>query len=410
MLDINRNIVVALDVGSSFTKAAMAELVREQELNILGVSHVPSLGLRKGNIVDIESTARSIETCLNDLERLTGVDIASTLLGFSGSSVYAINNHAVVAVGNPNYEITPEDRQRVLQSACNVALPPDKTIVQAVERQYIVDGYDGVKDPLAMVGSRLELEATLIVAATAAIQNMYRSLQRINLQAEKIIYNPLLAAEAVLLPTEKEMGVVLLDIGGGTIEISFFEAGSLLYTSVLPIGGEYITRDLAIILKTSLEEASRIKERSGMTNPEIARSDMIINVANIRGKEGRQVSQDMIAQIISARVKEIVEMIYAELVQFSCLERIPGGIVVVGGEAELNGLINSIEEYTNIPTRLGIPENMRGIPVDFNHPQNAVILGGLLYSSRYLNIKCDNKKGLAALIGRISEWFKELFR
>jgi cell division protein FtsA len=331
VLGINRNIVVALDVGTSFIKAAMAELNQGQEINILGVSHVPSLGLRKGNIIDIESTARSIDSCLNDLERLTGVDIASTLLGFSGSSVYAINNHAVVAVGNPSYEITQDDRHRVLQSACNIALPPDKTIVQAVERQYIVDGYDGVKDPIAMVGSRLELETTIIVAATAAIQNMHRSMQRINLQTEKIVYNPLLVAEAVLLPTEKEMGVVLLDIGGGTTEISFFEAGSLLYTSVLPVGGEYITRDLAIVLKTSLEEAGRIKERNGVASPEIARNDVIINVKNVQGKEIRQVSQEVVAEIISARVMEIVEMIYAELKQFACLDRIPGGIVVTGG-------------------------------------------------------------------------------
>ncbi|MDD2509655.1 MAG: cell division protein FtsA [Syntrophomonas sp.] len=410
MLGINRNIVVALDVGTSFIKAAMAEFSLDQEINILGVSQVPSLGLRKGNIVDIESTARSIDSCLNDLERLTGVDIASTLLGFSGSSVYAINNHAVVAVGNPSYEITQDDRQRVLQSACNIALPPDKTIVQAVERQYIVDGYDGVKDPIGMVGSRLELETTIIVAATAAIQNMHRSMQRINLQLEKIVYNPLLVAEAVLLPTEKEMGVVLVDFGGGTTEISFFEAGSLLYTSVLPVGGEYITRDLAIVLRTSLEEATKIKERNAVAMPQIARNDVMINVKNVQGKETRQVSQEVVAEIISARVMEIVEMIYAELKQFGCLDRIPGGIVVTGGEAELSGLVTTIEDYGNIPTRLGIPENLRGIPVDFNRPQNAVILGGLIYSSRYLNINCDNKHGLAALFDQLSRWFKELFR
>jgi cell division protein FtsA len=261
-----------------------------------------------------------------------------------------------------------------------------------------------------MVGSRLELETTIIVAATAAIQNMHRSMQRINLQTEKIVYNPLLVAEAVLLPTEKEMGVVLLDIGGGTTEISFFEAGSLLYTSVLPVGGEYITRDLAIVLRTSLEEAGRIKERNGVASPDIARNDVIVNVKNVQGKEIRQVSQEVVAEIISARIMEIVEMIYAELKQFACLDRIPGGIVVTGGEAELTGLVKTIEEYTNIPTRLGIPENLRGIPVDFNRPQNAVILGGLIYSSRYLNINCDNKRGIAALFDQLSRWFKELFR
>ena len=170
-------------------------------------------------------------------------------------------NHAVVSVGNTNYEITQEDRERVIQSARNIALPSDKAIIQTIEKQYIVDGYDGVKDPVGMVGNRLEVEVIAVIAAIAAIQNLQRSTEKVNLPIEQFVFNPLLAGESTLLPTEKEMGVVLIDIGGGTTEISFFENGSLVNSSVLPIGGEYITKDLALVLKTSIDEAARSKKR-----------------------------------------------------------------------------------------------------------------------------------------------------
>lgn len=402
---------MSLDVGTSTTKAALAEIHHYDDINILGVTQVPSLGLRKGNIIDIESTAKAIDNCLNDLERLTGVPIYSTLAGFSGISISAVNNHAVVAVGNPNYEITVEDKERVIHSARNVALPPDKTVIQIIERQYIVDGYDGVKDPVGMVGSRLEVEVTIIIAATAAIQNMQRSTQRINLQLSNILYNPLLVSETVLLPAEKEMGVVLIDIGAGTIDISFFEAGSILYTSVLPVGGEYITKDLAIVLRTSLEEAARIKENYGVASSETADSSTLIDVRNIQGKEVKQISQEVVSEIINARVVEIIEMIYAELNQFDCWDRIPGGIVLTGGGAELAGITGVMEKYLNVPVRLGVPDNLRGIPADFNRLENASVLGGLVYSARNLDITYDEEdQGLTSIFNRISYWFIDLFR
>lgn len=401
--------IISLDVGTSTIKAALAEVNYNQDVNILGVARVPSYGLRKGNIIDIEKTAQSIDNCLNELERLTGIEIFSALVGFSGISVSAVNNHAVVAVGNPNYEINQEDKERVLQSARNIALPPDRTIVQTIERQYIVDGYEGVRDPVGMVGSRLEVEVAIIIAATAAIQNLQRSTQRINLRIDKIVYNPLLAAESVLLPTEKEMGVALVDIGGGTIEITYFEAGSIISTSVLPLGGEYITKDLAIVLKTSIEEAAKIKETEGVASMDMVEDGRIINVRNVQGKDVKQVSQQVIADIISARIIEMLEMIYVELKNFGCLGKLPGGIVLIGGEARLPGIVNVMEDYLNLPVRLGMPENLRGITTDFNCPQNAVVLGGLVYAARDFSLNYERKDGAANVWGKIKYWFKDLF-
>lgn len=406
----HRNIIVALDVGTSYIKAAMAEIITGQDINLLGVSKVPSKGLRKGNIVDIEGTAKAMDACLNELERLTGLEISHVLAGFSGGSAASLSNHAVVAVGNPNYEISREDKERVLQSARSVALPPDKSIVQTIERQYIVDGYEGVKDPVGMVGSRLEAEVSIIVAATAAIQNMYRCANRINLQIDHLIYNPLLAAEAALVPAEREMGVVLADIGGGTTELAFFENGSLCNTAIIPVGDEYLAKDLAIVLRTSMEEASRILEKSGVAHPKFAQSDLMVNVRNIQGKDVKQVPQEVIAEIISARLTELVELIYEELKQFDCLERMPSGLVLTGGGAELPGITDLFEQYLDLPVRIGLPENLRGMAREFNRAQYSVVLGGILYCTRVVGYQPKEEPVLAGIFDKILDWFRDLFR
>ncbi|MDD3897907.1 MAG: cell division protein FtsA [Syntrophomonadaceae bacterium] len=404
--------VASLDIGTSSIKAALAEITPGRDINILGISQVAFSGLKKGNIVDIEGTARAIDRCLNELERLTGVQIYNALVGFSGVSINTVNNHTVVSVGNPSYEITRDDKERVLQSACNVSLPPDKTILQMIERQYIVDGYDGVKDPVGMVGSRLESEVSIITAAGAAIQNMQRSTTRINLQVDYLIYNPLLVSESVLLPAEKEMGVVLIDFGAGITEVTLFEGGSMLHSSVLPVGDEYITRDLAIVLKTSIEEAARIKQQYGIASPELLgqdSQDSMVAIKNVQGKEIKQVSQQVIADIINARVVEIIAMILAEMKRYIPLEGIPGGIVLAGGGVELPGLINVMEEYLNTSVRMGLPENLRGLPTEFNRPQNAAVLGGIIYAAQNTRTVYYEEKGFTGIFHKMNYWLRDLF-
>ncbi|HNX92411.1 MAG TPA: cell division protein FtsA [Syntrophomonas sp.] len=402
--------LVGLDVGTSSIKVALAEIVSPGTVNILGLTSQPSAGLRKGNIVDIEATARSIDSCLNELERLTGVEIQSAVCGFSGMSITAVSNHAVIAVANPSYEITEEDKRRVLQLAQNVALPPDKMIVQLIERQYIVDGYEGVKDPVGMMGSRLEAEVLIIIAAAAALQNLQRSAERINLYLERFVYNPILISEAVLMPAEKEMGVALVDLGGGTTEISVFEQGALLSTSVLPIGGEYITRDLAIVLRTSIEEATRIKEESGVAAITMANSEVMVNVRNIQGNEVKQVSQHVIADIVAARVTEMVQMIHAELAQTTYLDKLPGGLVLSGGGAQLKGIAEVMEAYLNIPVRIGRPDNIRGLQREYNQPQNAVALGCICYGAQRTSPGLmENTHRFSPVFNKILYWFRDLF-
>lgn len=405
-----RNIVVGLDVGTSAIKAAMGEINHIHGINVLGLVSYPSAGLRKGNIVDIESTARSVDACLNELERISGVEIMKALTGFSGISISAVGNHAVVAVANPKFEISREDKERVLHSAQNIALPPDKTIVQVIERQYIVDGYEGVTDPVGMVGSRLEVEVVAIIAATAAIQNLQRSAQRINLQFDKFAYNQLLVAESVLTSSEKEMGVAVVDMGGGTTEISVFGQGSVLSTTVLPVGGDYITKDLAIVLRTSLEEAARIKEAYGVAAPEMARDNLAIKIRNIQGNEVKEVSQRLVAEIISSRVVEILEMIYTEIQQMTYWDTLAGGMVITGGGAQLAGIVELMESYMDIPVRLGMPDNIKGLSEAVNLPQNSVALGGLIYGFKNMEPAIiEAKPGVSSVFHKLNDWLKELF-
>ncbi len=402
--------MVGLDVGTSTIKAALGEMNYLQEMDVLGLVRIPSAGLRKGNIIDMEGTAASIDLCLNELERVTGINILSAVTGFSGVSISVFNNHAVIAVGNNDYAITAEDKERALHSARNITLPPDKAIVQVIERQYIIDGYDGVSDPVGMTGSRLEAEALVIAAAAAALQNLCRSAQNINLQCEPIVYNQLLVAEAVLKPAEREMGVAVVDMGGGTTEVSIFKDGFILSTSVLPIGGDYITKDLAIVLRTSIEEAVRIKENFGIAAPELADDDIIIDIGNIQGNDSKQISQKLVAEIISARVLEMLEMIYTELQRLGDIYKLAGGIVFTGGGAQLSGFTKLMEEYMEVPVRLGIPDNVKGPGGEMNLPQNSVAVGGLIYGFKNNEpALADHKPGLTSVFQKVNYWLKDIF-
>lgn len=401
---------MGLDIGSCEVKAALGVMNHLQEVHVLGMARVSSAGLRKGNIIDIESTSRSIDNCLNELERLTGREVLSTVTGFSSISICAADNRAVIAVGNPGDVVTVEDKERVLSSATNISLPPDKTVVHVIERQYIIDGYDGVRDPVGMAGNRLEAEALVIYAAAAAMQNLQRSAQRINLSFDETIYNQLLIAESVLLPAEKEMGVALIDMGAGTTEISIFNQGNIKSTSVLPIGADYITKDLAIVLRTSIEEATRVKEQFGLASPEMAPDDMMIEIHNLQGSEAKQIPQKLVAEIISARVLEMLEMIYTELQQQGDLNKLAGGIVFTGGGAQLQGFVTLMEDFMDVPVRLGRPDTIKGLSSELNQPQNAVALGGLICGLRHQDPELiQDQSGISGIFDRINYWLKDLF-
>lgn len=403
------NIVVCLEIGTDNIRAAMGEINYPEPINVLGIACVPSEGVRRGSIIDIENTSQVIERCLNDLEEKTGVEVNRSVLAFSNPTVMAMKNFAAVALARD--EVKEEDQENVLKAAMKVSLPSDKSIVQTVLRQYILDGNDGIQDPLGMVGIRLEAEVLIIAASSAVIKNLQRSISIINLEISHFFYNPLLIAESVLVPAEQEMGVVLIDMGAGSTGITFFYQGGIQENAVLTVGSEYITKDLAIVLRTSLEEAKLIKETYGMADPEKASEHRTIPLRNIHGKEIQSVSQKIIAEIINARIVEMAEMIYSKLQEFNCLDKLPGGLVITGGGAQLEGITDFWEEYLEIPVRLGNPNNIHNVKPEYQQPQNAAILGGLLYTMKhheYTNFKPDQE--LTGVFYRFYTWLKDAFR
>lgn len=407
---MRRNIVVGLDLGSTKLAVAVGEVNSDHSLTVLALSHIDSSGMRRGNVIDIESSARAIDELLDGVERIAGVHITTTRVGFTGTSVSTVTNRATIAVTNPNHEINSDDINRAIQAARMIPVTPDRSVVHIIPRQFIVDGYEGVVDPLGMMGSRLEVEVIIVTAMTSALQNMVKTVSRTGTKVQEIVLSSMLAAEAVLLPAEKEMGVALIDIGGGTSDMAVYDQGSLVHASVLPIGGDYITRDLAVGLRTTIDEARRIKESFGYANINLAPDGKIVEISSIYGKDSRQVSEKTIASIIQPRVEELLELLDLELRRTGFGGALPAGIVLTGGTSLLKGIIPVGEEYLNMPMRIGFPENV-GYGIDQQYgPEYAAVLGNLLYGARLVNSGGEQQIRLVGgFFSKVSQWFKELF-
>ena len=388
----------------------MGEIVQPGEMQIIGIAQSESLGMRKGHIAEVEYTAKALEDTLTHLERQTGVEISGALVGFSGAGISSLENRAAIAVKSPTREITKEDKERIMQSVCQMDLEPDKALVQAIIKQFAVDGFDGVREPVGMAGRRLEAWATLIVTSLLDVQNIYRLAEYVDITIESLVYNPLLAAESVLLPTEKDIGVVLLDIGGETIDVSFFHSGSLTNVSVIPIGDEYLVKDLSLVLRTSWKEAVHIKEKYGVADPDKLRGNLYVKVGNIQGNDNQKVSQKTIAEIISARWLEMIKLVYVELKAIDIIDRIPAGLVLTGGGAGLSGIVELVESNCGLPVRLGIPKSVSDITSDLFHPIYANVLGGLQYINKNFDMKQFEIKGVPKAWDIITYWVKYLFR
>ncbi|MGE5543598.1 MAG: cell division protein FtsA, partial [Bacillota bacterium] len=391
--------------------AAVGEVNPDQSLTVLALSHIDSSGMRRGNVIDIEASARAIDELLDGVERIAGTHITTTRVGFSGTSVSTTINRATIAITQPSYEINSDDIRRAIQAARMIPVSPDRSVVHIIPRQFIVDGYEGVVDPLGMMGSRLEVEVIIVTAMTSALQNMVKTVSRTGTKVKEIVLSSILSAEAALLPAEKEMGVALIDIGGGTSDIAVFEGGALVFASVLPVGGDYITRDLAVGLRTTIDEARRIKENFGYAHVDLAPDGKMVEISSIYGKESRQVSEKTIASIIQPRVEELLELLNTELRRTGFSGVLPAGIVLTGGCALLKGIIPVGEEYLNMPMRLGFPENISyGINQQYG-PEYAAVLGNLLYGARLLNYVGGEQqdKLMGGFFSKVGYWFKELF-
>lgn len=349
------NTVVSLDIGSSKVCVLLAEINKKQ-FNILGVGTSECKGVKKGIIVDIDSTVDSINNAVKQAEQMSNKEIKSVFVNIPGGYTNICKNKGVIAVSREDKEITQDDVKRVMQAAKVVAVPPDKEIIDIIPEQFIVDGYDEIRDPIGMIGVRLEVDANLIIASCTNVQNIIRCVQRAGLSIDGIVTEPLGTSTIILNDDEKELGVALIDIGAETTDISIFKKGSLVYTKAIPVGGNHITNDISIVCKISSADAEKIKKQYGVASVDMLKNDEVIKISNLAGKGEKEVHLLDIAQIMDARISEMLYLIRKQLQESGMVNGLSAGIVITGGGLfNIKGIHEVAQSYFDVPLRLGYP-------------------------------------------------------
>ncbi len=402
------NIVTSMDIGTTHVRVVVGEVTPDSTINIIGIGTSPSLGMKKGVIVDLDKTVSSIQEAVEEAERMAGREIAAVFLGLVGSRVGIVNNRGVVAVSGENKEIREEDVERVMQAARVIAIPPEREIIDVLPREFIVDGYDGIRDPVGMIGVRLEVDAMVISGMTTTIRNTLRCVERAGLAVDGLVLNSLASAEVVLSPDEKELGVFLLDIGGGTAEIAVFQGGSLKNIAAVPVGGGYITSDLAMGLKTTLDQAEKLKIQHGMTFiPQATDGEEHIEVQNITGRDNHSISQQELAMIIEPRSLEILQLAKEEVARMGFERSLPAGVVLTGGVSLMKGMAELAEDVFDSPVRIAQPGY-----IGVKSPIYSTAVGIIYYVQRHQMVsqpKVVSVRSLKGFWGKIWDWIMDLF-
>lgn len=347
--------VASLDIGSSKVCVLIAEMNRKQ-FNILGVGTAECKGVKKGIIVDIDATVEAIKKAVKQAEQMSNKEIKSVFVNIIGGYTTIYKNKGVIAVTREDKEITQEDVKRVLQAAKVISVPADKEIIDVIPEQFIVDGYDGIRDPIGMVGVRLEVDVNLIVASCTTVQSIVRSIQKSGLSLDGIILEPVATAAAVLNEDEKELGVALVDVGAETTDISVFKKGNLIYTKVIPVGGNHITNDISVICKISSADSEKIKRQYGVASSKMIKENSVIRINNIAGRGEKEINLQDVAEIIDARVSETLYLIRKNLEEYDLLNALSAGVVITGGGLfNIKGIVDVAAECFELPVRLGYP-------------------------------------------------------
>ena len=403
------NIVVGLDIGTTKTCAIVGEITNTG-IDIIGIGTHPSSGLRKGIVVNIDSTVDSIKRAVEEAELMSECEIRSVFTGIAGNHIGGSNSYGIVAVKGG--EVDEYDVKRALEAAKAIAIPLDRKIIHILSQYYIVDDQDGVKDPIGMSGVRLEAKVHVVTGAVTSIQNIIKSVNRVGLDVNDIILEPLASSETILSQDEKELGVALIDIGGGTTDIAVFAEGSIKHTAVLALGGNYITSDISVGLRTPVLEAERIKIRYGCAYASLIPQNEIIEVPSVGGRSPRNISRQVLGEIIEPRVEEILSLAQREIIKSGYDDLLAAGVVLTGGTAMLEGITELAEQVFNTPVRKGYPVGVGGITDIINNPMYATAVGLVVRGSKNRSgytIKRSEKNILSGIIKRMERWFNDFF-
>jgi cell division protein FtsA len=402
--------LVGLDIGTTKVCVIVAEHDEDGEVHITGMGTSPSTGVRKGVVVDLDATTHAIEESVDKAERMAGVRIAGAAIAVSGEHIASQNSRGIVAVSRGDHEIADTDVSRVVEAARMAAIPAsDREIIHLLPRDFVVDGQDGVKNPTGMYGTRLEVEAHIVTGASTLLANLLKCVQRAGLEAEDIVLEPLASGEAVLTKGERDLGVILADIGGGTSSLGIFAGGGLCHATGLPVGGNHITNDIAVGLRTPVAEAEQLKIRHGWAAPGIAADEEQIDVLQIGSREPRPMPRRTLADIIEARLGEIFAMIRAQIRRSGYGHLLPAGLVATGGTALLRGLAESASERLDMPARVGVPEVSGSIAEEVGSPIYATGVGLVLHHARRWRMGrvIRSVDGNGSLASRVRQWLRE---
>jgi len=403
------NIVVGLDIGTTKICAIVAE-VSDGGVDIVGIGTHPSKGLRKGVVINIDATVESIRKAVEEAELMAGVEINSVYCGITGSHIRGFNSHGIVAV--KNREVSENDMKRVIDAARAVAIPMDREIIHVLPQEFIVDEQDGIMEPLGMSGVRLEAKVHIVTGAVTSAQNIIRCCNRTGLEVNDIVLEQLAASDAVLIPDEKELGVALADIGGGTTDLVVFSQGAVRQTAVFGLGGNHLTNDIAVGLRTPLVESEKIKIKYGCALTSMVKKEEMIEVPSVGGRRARVLSRQILAEIIEPRMEEIFTLVHREILKSGYENLIPSGVVLTGGTASLEGLPELVEQIFNLPVRRGYPSGIGGLMDVVNNPMYAAGVGLVLYGRRHRSegrFKSSDRNFFRKVAQRMKRWFGDFF-
>ncbi len=374
------NMIVGLDIGTSKVVAIVGEINAEGGLNIVGIGRHRSRGLKKGTVVNIESTVQSIQRAVEEAELMAGCQIHSVYAGIAGSHVRSMNSHGIVAIRDK--EVYPADIERVIDAAQAVAIPADQKVLHILPQEYIIDSQEGVKEPLGMSGVRLEAKVHLVTCATNAAQNIEKCIKRCGLETDEIILEQLASSYSVLTEDEKELGVCLVDIGGGTTDIAIFTEGAIRHTGVIPIAGDQVTNDIAMALRTPTDNAEELKIKYACALSQLASADDMIKVPSVGDRPPRELSRQALADVVEPRYDELFHLIQAEIRQSGYEDMLAAGMVFTGGTSKMEGVAELAEEIFHMPVRIGMPTDVNGLVDIVRNPTYSTAVGLLLYGMR----------------------------
>jgi len=371
-----KNLIVGLDIGTSKIVAIVAELQPEGSVKVIGLGQHPSRGLRKGVVVNIDSTVQAIQRALEEAELMADCKITSVFTGIAGNHIKSLNSHGMVKIKDA--EVMGADVERVIETARAIALPSDQQILHILTQEFIIDGQEDVREPIGMSGMKLEVKVHIVTGAVSAAQNIVKCVKRCGLDVSDLVLQPLASSVAALTEDEKELGVCLVDIGGGTTDIAVFKQGAIRHTAVIPIAGDQITNDVAVAFRTPTQYAEDIKVKHGCALRQLADPKEIVEVPGVDGREPRQLSVQTLAEVIEPRVVELYEFVLNELRRSGMEEMIASGIVITGGSSLMKGMVELGEEIFHMPVRLGMPRHVGGLSEVVSNPRYATGVGLVL--------------------------------